>query len=185
VIEAEELDDIVLVGHSFSGIAMTGAADRVRTTRRIRRLVFFDALIPAPGRMGGAPRDPATGDLTEWFTKRIPGFLKGYKMDFLKDYPIQMLANDDEPEVQALARRNVKPHPMKGWTDQLQLVNGGWTGLPCTLIIAGAQQFAPSSEAMFGPALGNPDWTIETLPISRLGMLTQPDLVARTLLALA
>lgn len=184
LIEAEELDDIVLVGHSFSGIAITGAADRLRPTRRLRRLVYFDAIIPGPGRMSGAPRDPATGALTEWFTTRQAGFIDGYKMDFFRDYPIRMLANDDEPEVQALARRRITPHPMRGWTDLLTLENGGGDGLPRTLIYCAGQQFAPSSDAMVGPARNNPDWQWIDLPVSRLGMLSQPDLVARTLLAL-
>ena len=41
VIRYEELNNIVLVGHSFSGLTITGVADRLQ--ERIRRIVFFDA----------------------------------------------------------------------------------------------------------------------------------------------
>ena len=48
VLETEELDDVVLVGHSFGGNAITGAAERV--PGRIRSLIYLDGLIPQSGR---------------------------------------------------------------------------------------------------------------------------------------
>jgi pimeloyl-ACP methyl ester carboxylesterase len=56
VIEYEELSNVILVGHSFSGITITGVADRLR--ERIERIVFFDALVPRPGRMSGVTKGP-------------------------------------------------------------------------------------------------------------------------------
>jgi pimeloyl-ACP methyl ester carboxylesterase len=47
VIEAEDLADIVLVGHSYGGIVVTAAADRVAA--RVARLVYLDAVVPADG----------------------------------------------------------------------------------------------------------------------------------------
>jgi pimeloyl-ACP methyl ester carboxylesterase len=47
VIEAEDLRGVVLVGHSFGGIPITGAADQA--PERIRHLVYFDALIVQGG----------------------------------------------------------------------------------------------------------------------------------------
>jgi pimeloyl-ACP methyl ester carboxylesterase len=183
LIESHDLDRVVLVGHSFSGIAITGAADRLKD--RIAHICYFDAIVPSPGRMAGVVRDPTTGAYPTYFAKRIANFKDGYKMDFFADYPIQMLANDDEPDVQALARRHITHHPMRGWTDELVLKNGGWAGLPRSLIICGGQKHQPSSDAMLGPAKADPGFAIETLPISRLGMLSQPQLVAKTLIKLA
>lgn len=48
MIEAEELSDIVLVGHSFGGSRVSSIADRMR--ERIRHLVYLDALIVEPGK---------------------------------------------------------------------------------------------------------------------------------------
>jgi hypothetical protein len=135
-----------------------------------------------PGHMAGVPRDPATGQLPARFAAHARKFVDGYKMDFFADYPIQMLANDDEPELQALARRRITLHPMRGWTDELVLHNGGWHGLPRGLITCGGQKFSPSSPAMIGPASRDPAFDIVDLPISRLGMLSHPELVARTLI---
>ena len=47
VIEAEELLDAVLVGHSYAGIVITGVADRLAA--RLRHLVYIDAAVPKPG----------------------------------------------------------------------------------------------------------------------------------------
>ena len=43
----EDLHDVVLVGHSYGGMVITGAADRV--TERVGHLVYLDAATPANG----------------------------------------------------------------------------------------------------------------------------------------
>ena len=48
-IEAEELADIVLVGHSYGGLIITGAADRLDGRGLLRHLVYLDALVPDDG----------------------------------------------------------------------------------------------------------------------------------------
>jgi pimeloyl-ACP methyl ester carboxylesterase len=47
LIRWEELDDIVLCGHSYGGMVVTGVADRI--PQRIRSLVFLDAFVPDQG----------------------------------------------------------------------------------------------------------------------------------------
>jgi pimeloyl-ACP methyl ester carboxylesterase len=42
-IEAEELNGVILVGHSFGGTSITGAADKI--SNRIRHLVYLDSVI--------------------------------------------------------------------------------------------------------------------------------------------
>ena len=47
VLESEELDDIVLCGHSYGGMVITGVAERA--TERIDTLVYLDAFVPESG----------------------------------------------------------------------------------------------------------------------------------------
>lgn len=47
LIEDEKLDDVVLCGHSYAGLAIAGAADRLHG--RIRTLLFLDAIVPHDG----------------------------------------------------------------------------------------------------------------------------------------
>jgi pimeloyl-ACP methyl ester carboxylesterase len=48
VIEAEELDDIILVGHSFGGVVISGVVDRL--PKRVRQSIYLDAIVPQNGR---------------------------------------------------------------------------------------------------------------------------------------
>ena len=48
VIEAEELTNVVLVGHSFGGLAISGVADAM--PERIRHLVYLDSLMVEGGK---------------------------------------------------------------------------------------------------------------------------------------
>lgn len=47
VLEFEDLRDIVLVGHSYGGMVVTGVVDRM--PERIRHVVYLDALLPESG----------------------------------------------------------------------------------------------------------------------------------------
>jgi pimeloyl-ACP methyl ester carboxylesterase len=76
LLEYEDLDRVVLVGHSYAGIVVTGAADRVPA--RIGQLVYLDAFVPDDGQSlhdlvpaGGAAhsRDLAAREGDGW---RIP-----------------------------------------------------------------------------------------------------------------
>jgi pimeloyl-ACP methyl ester carboxylesterase len=47
VIEENRLLDVILLGHSYSGMVITGVVDRV--PERIRHLVYLDAVVPLDG----------------------------------------------------------------------------------------------------------------------------------------
>ena len=48
ILEMEDLREVVLVGHSYGGMVITGAADRA--PERIKRLVYLDAFVPENGK---------------------------------------------------------------------------------------------------------------------------------------
>ncbi|MEU1294792.1 alpha/beta fold hydrolase [Streptomyces sp. NPDC005840] len=47
LIDEQNLEDVVLVGHSYAGMVVSGVADRV--PERVARLVFLDAMVPVHG----------------------------------------------------------------------------------------------------------------------------------------
>jgi pimeloyl-ACP methyl ester carboxylesterase len=47
VIKYEDLNDVVLIGHSYGGMVATGVADRARD--RITQLIYLDAFVPREG----------------------------------------------------------------------------------------------------------------------------------------
>jgi len=180
-VEFAGLDEFVLVGHSFAGLTITGVADRLR--EGVKRIIFFDALIPTEERPAAVVRDPATGEWPDWWKARLPAFEDGYKMSFFDHYDLRMLLPEDDAQNIALLRRYLTWHPAGQWTEPLRLANGGWEGLPRTCIQAGAQNYRPSSQAMLGPGRG-PGWDFRTIPVARDGFLTHPQIVAETFMAL-
>ena len=61
LVTRQDLRDVILVGHSYSGMVITGVAAMV--PRRIRRLVYLDAAVPSPGQslfdiIASGGRDP-------------------------------------------------------------------------------------------------------------------------------
>ena len=61
-IEFEELENVVLVGHSYAGMVITGVAEKIAD--KLSQLVYLDAVVPRSGKsaldaMGGLQMDPA------------------------------------------------------------------------------------------------------------------------------
>ncbi len=48
VLDCEDLDDVILCGHSYGGMVITGVAERA--AKRIDTLVYLDAFVPEDGR---------------------------------------------------------------------------------------------------------------------------------------
>ena len=132
--------------------------------------------------MSGTPRK-ADGSLADYFVKRQPGFIDGYKMDMWADYPLKMLIPEDHPKAEWL-RSKITTHSAKSWTDVLELKNEGWEGLPRSFIHCVGQAYKKSSEKMVGPAR-QPGWNFIELNIPRAGMVTDPQLVADAFLRMA
>ena len=177
-IEWEEMEDVILVCHSFAGTTVTGAADRLQ--ERISHMVFYDALIPTVERPAAIMRDPATGDYPKSWQERTKGFRDGYKMIFWDHYPVEMLVPKDDVDNIALLKRRLTWHPAGQWTEPLELKNGGWEEFPRTCIEAAGQIFSPSSERMLGPGRG-PGWDFVSLDVARDGFLTHPKVLAECL----
>jgi pimeloyl-ACP methyl ester carboxylesterase len=82
VLEYEDLDEVVLVGHSYGGLVVGGVSDKV--PERIKRLVYLDGYIPEDNK--------SAFDV-------IPGLEGVYKDRALKEEGRQWLVAPYEPEV--------------------------------------------------------------------------------------
>lgn len=60
LISCEELDDVVLVGHSYAGMVITGVADTLLQQERpvLQHLVYLDAIVPHPGESWSSQQAP-------------------------------------------------------------------------------------------------------------------------------
>lgn len=57
-IEAEEMQQVVLVGHSYAGMLVTAVADHM--PQRLSHLVYLDAVVPKPGESWSSTHTAAT-----------------------------------------------------------------------------------------------------------------------------
>ena len=169
-ITAEELDDIVLVGHSFGGIAISGAADRM--PERIRHLVYLDSRILLDGR---STSDDAP-ELTEERRARLgaDGGVAPPDGDF------GVPAGPDADWV----RRRLTPHPFNTFTSKLHLANPIGNGRPCTYIACTAPAF-PSILPSHAWARSQPGWGWREMATGHDAMVTAPDELADLLMELA
>jgi len=60
----EDLHDVILLGHSYGGMVITGVADRI--PERIARLVYLDAFVPNDGESVMASARPAPCRSNGW-----------------------------------------------------------------------------------------------------------------------
>jgi pimeloyl-ACP methyl ester carboxylesterase len=112
VIEAEELKDVILVGHSSAGLPITGVADRMPD--RIRHLVYLDAWPP---------------DMAETRRKAVTE-INGVRVLVP---PAAGSGAQDNPVV-AWFYRQLTPHPFATFETPLVLGHPFGNGRPCTYV---------------------------------------------------
>jgi pimeloyl-ACP methyl ester carboxylesterase len=110
----ENLHDVVLVGHSYGGMVITGVADRA--PERVRRLVYVDAFLPESGESAMDIKDPPIS----------PKSLREWNQNGLIVPP--WVNSSAQPPADV-------PHPMKTFTDPLLLTNPAARKIPATYIL--------------------------------------------------
>ena len=177
----EELSDVILVGHSYGGMVITGVADQARD--RLRHIVYLDAFLPVDGESSAAHivkllnLDATEADFAaEVVRRRASGNALGGAapdLDRLFDIPADMA------EKQAWVKRRVTPHPVGTQVTPIRLENsglenGGPDGLPRTYILcAGAPGRTPFM--VLADRLRHDDrWTYRELDTTHDSMVTMP-----------
>jgi pimeloyl-ACP methyl ester carboxylesterase len=165
VIQEEDLFNIVLVGHSYGGMVISGVADRV--PERITSLVYLDAFVPENGQsvfnLLPPDRRPAVVSGVGWLVAPIPSAGFGLK----------------RPEVIALWEGKSEPQPLATFTQPVQLT-GGIDRIKRKVYILAIDD--PARFTRFYDSLKNaPDWIVHTLPCSHFVQLEMPDELAAIL----
>jgi pimeloyl-ACP methyl ester carboxylesterase len=111
VIRFEDLNDIVLLGHSYGGMVATGVADRARD--RVAQLIYLDAFVPRHGQ--------SLLDLNEVARPTMEALAKSG--DTWRVPPNPTSADTAEEDLDWLSKRRV-PMPLKCFQNGLKLQNG-------------------------------------------------------------
>ena len=171
VIETDELRDIILVGHSYGGMAVTGVADRL--TDRIRHIVYLDALIPENG-------DTAftilPGGLAESRRKvaREQGGGVALPVPGPEAFPIP-----DSPGKEWFMRR-LRPHPIGTYESVVHLSKPAGAGLPVTYVAYTNPALASIEPSRFR-AKAKPGWNYMEMPVPHDVEIPSPEKVIELL----
>jgi len=167
LIEWEELDDMVLVSHSYGGLPATGAADRL--AGRLAALVFLDAFTPDDG-------DSAISVRT-----KVPGYIPlETPADGVRVSPPPADVFGLEGELKDWVQRRMTPHPYPTMTQSIHL-SGAWRSVARKVYIRCQPYPAPYFEAYYEAAAADPDWTALAGDWPHNIMMTDPDWFVATL----
>ena len=159
VVLFERLSDVILCGHSYAGMVITGVADKL--PERIASLVYVDAFVPKDGE--------SWWDLAgERYRQRA---LDGCRADGLS---VAAPPHLDE-------RRT--PHPLAAFQQAVRLT-GRWQEVREKVFIYASgwaeTPFTPTYEAL----KADPAWTVKTLPTRHDIVLVAPDELVSIVLGL-
>lgn len=169
VIEWEDLDDFVLVGHSYGGMIITVVADRI--PERIRTLVYVDAFVPENGKCQ-----------FDYLPQREEEMRKDAEAHQNGISPIPpevfMVNQDDVPLVKSKCVR----HPIHTFDQPVKLC-GGLSRLRNKRVFVSALNYGGAFKQFYDVLKADPNW--RTYAIANCGhmiMLDQPAELAGVLL---
>ncbi|PYO65474.1 MAG: alpha/beta hydrolase [Gemmatimonadetes bacterium] len=151
----EDLHDVVLVGHSYGGIVITGVVDRIPD--RIRRLVYLDAFLPDSGETTLALADSIGATFV--------------RSNIREGFIIPSWVTDDHA-----IPRDV-PQPLRTFTDTLRLVNAAARHILATYILTFEPTVTPDPFQRFADRAAARGW-----PVYRMQANHTPERSARVAL---
>ena len=168
----EDLQDIVLVGHSYAGMVITGVG--AQQPARIARLVYYDAFLPDDGQ---SALDLLPPHISQHFTESARQDGDGW---LIPRRPLEALG------VRSATARGwleplLVPHPLATYADKLRF-DPRVRELPSSFISCTdwAAVFAPQADK--ARALG---WPVREIAADHEALATAPDLLASALLEAA
>ncbi len=173
VIDAEELQNVVLVGHSFAGPVITGVADCM--PERLKHLVYLDALVVQHGQ---SALSLFSADVQQERSRTIDE--QGLRMAIPSPEKFGVI----DTAQQAWLKRRLTSHPLKAYTEPLMLQHPIGNGLPKTYIAVTDPWYPPLAE-LRDWVRAQPDWQWRELAAGHDAMITSPEALADLLEALA
>lgn len=166
-LEAYDLKDVILVGHSYAGQVITGVADRVPT--RVLRRVHLDAFIG-----DGRPAiELQPENVAHHYVESVEQSGFGW---LIPPRPLQKLGVTEAEDLEWLAPR-LTPHPWKTYTDPLHLTGAHLTVtgvfVECVSWMRVFRSFHEQAQAA--------GWETYELETGHEAMVTAPEALASTL----
>lgn len=182
LIEYEGLSDVILVGHSYSGLVITAVADRL--SKKLAKLVYVDT---APLPSGVCLIDFYPPDLRKIYRQRVAIDGDGWRLPFppWEELDKSGTAKDLDDDLRAVIDARATDMPFGPARQPVSLANSGRLKLPktaiwCTTTTQQVRQLIDSGNAMF-KELAGPEWTFIDLPTGHWPMFSKPRELAEIL----
>ena len=171
-----DLSDVVLVGHSYGGMVITGAADRA--SDRVTKLVYLDAANP----VNGQSLVDVAGPMIE-MTRPGGAVVDGVELVLLPAPGAAAFYGVDDPDDVEWTDARLTGHPWACFEQPLELTNEAalWA-IPQFQIVCTSTLPTRDSATMDELRLAGRLWDIDT---GHDLMLTEPDAVTDALLQIA
>ena len=176
LVQAEELSGAVLVGHSYGGMVVTGAADRLLDAdpQAVRQIIYIDAMVPLPGEGWG---DAHSAEVVAARTAAAQA--NGHALPPPDPIDFGITGADRD----WLQRRQV-PHPFGPYRDPLHFNGDRWAQLPRSFIDC-VQPAYPTIASMRERVRALPGFKVIEMQTGHCPMVTEPQQLVQHLLALA
>jgi pimeloyl-ACP methyl ester carboxylesterase len=171
-IEAEELNDVILVGHSFAGTSVSGVADKI--PNRIRHLVYLDSTILENGQsvFGVLPPDVVAA-------RRKLVTEQGQGIFIPAPPPAAFGIPENHPSADWVKRR-LTPHPVSAFDSPMRINNPVANGRPRTYIHCTSPVYEPLEKTRQW-VRKQENWRWQELATGHDAMVTAPTELARIL----
>jgi len=174
VLECEDLSGVILVGHSYAGMVISGAAERAAD--RIRRLVFLDAFVPRDGESLAGLVGP---EATSRFQEKAWSEGEGWRLPPMPPERYGIVAADD---IRWVGER-LTSHPLKTWLQPVRLSSAVAARLPRAFLYCRQPPMGPFGA--FAEGARQQGWCYRELETGHDAMITAPRELADLLLQLA
>ena len=176
VLHYEDLRDVILVGHSYGGMVVTGAADRAAA--RVGKLVYLDAATPVNGQSLFDVAGPVIGAVRPMGETR-----DGIELVLLPGPDAGSLYGVTDPDDLAWMADRLTPHPWKCFEQPLELTDEAalWA-IPQFHIVCTATLATRDPQQMAAARAEGRLWDIDT---GHDLMLTEPERTAEALAEVA
>jgi len=171
LLDFEELDDVILVGHSYAGHVVSCVADKVK--ERLRHIVFLDAVLAVDGK----PFLPAgVGEA------RIKTAKDGYLMAVAS---LEFLGIPEGHPNADWVRRRLVEHPLPTLMETVVYENGGPSGIAKTFVRCTQNPRMADGDPVAELTKNDPEWRYLLIDTGHDLMVTAPDETARILMDIA
>lgn len=164
LLENENLHNVVLVGHSYGGMVITGVADKA--AERIAHLVYLDAFIP---RDGQSVADIITTESMRRFREGAKAVGQGWGIPPL---PVERFGITSKVDI-AWVKPKLVPQPIKTFEEPVRLTNPTAAALPRTFIYLKKPAMG-TFDGFAKMAQSSKDWRYYEMETGHAAMILEP-----------